>query len=364
MARRGENIYKRKDGRWEGRIPNGVYQNGRKKYRSIYSSSYADLKTKMRKAEAASKSVPTHKVYYMKDAFHIWFQDSQYAWKASTYSCYLQLLDRHLIPAIGEVPIHQLDNAILHRFIEEKKQQNLSDSYINDMIHLTIRTLRYLKDTCGYSIIIPSITTKKNYYSEKTLPSRATMNRLENYLLERASDSTCLGILLCCHTGLRIGELCALQWKEVDLAGGVLHVRKTMQRVTIHEEKNISSKIMISLPKTERSVRDIPLSTSMLELLNKYQREEEAYLIQGSRMPYAEPRTVQYRFRGILKQCGITPFNFHMIRHVFATRCVTLGFDVNSISELLGHSNIQITLNRYVHSSNERKRSLMEQFQL
>lgn len=365
MARRGENIYKRKDGRWEGRIPNGYNLNGRKKYRSVYAGTYADVKFKMKEAEKTKEVIPKEFDYIMKDAFRKWLEDKRYSWKSSTYACYLQLIERQLIPAIGNLQVHNCNSMVINQLIEEKrKNQKCSESYIRDMTNLILQVLRHMKQNYGIDIIIPTGISRKEIYTEKKLPDRGTMARLEQYLTQHAQDSTCLGILLCCYTGLRIGELCALQWKDINCESGLLHIRKTMQRVTDYENGKPVSKIMVTPPKTKRSVRDIPISPAIYDLLNQYREEDEQYLIMGSKTHYAEPRTVQYRFQSILKQCRIETFNFHMLRHVFATRCIILGFDINSLSELLGHSSVQVTMSRYVHSSNERKRSLMEQFQL
>lgn len=365
MARRGENIYKRKDGRWEGRVVNGYGKNGKKKYRSVYAGSYAELKTKMRKMGDDKKAVENKPVLLMQDACRLWLEEKQYVWKPSTYSCYLRLMENHIIPAIGKVPMEQFNNSYLNQFIQHKKTDaGLSDSYIRDMASLIIQALRYLKETYEYPVIIPSVMPKRQDSKGRALPNRSIMTNLERYLIEHASDSTCLGILIGCYTGIRIGELCALQWREIDIDNEVIHIRKTMQRVTVFEGNESKSKIMVTFPKTNRSIRDIPIPPIILDILKKYRRDDDDYIICGSKIEYAEPRTVQYRFRSILKRCKIDPFNFHMLRHVFATRCISLGFDLNSLSELLGHSSVQVTLNRYVHSSNGRKKSLMSQFQL
>lgn len=365
MARRGENIYKRKDGRWEGRISNGYSINGRKQYRSVYAQTYAGVKSKMKEAQQEEKNKKEKPDCLMEDAFRRWLEDKRYTWKASTYACYLQLIERQLIPAVGSIPIQNCNSTVINYFIEEKRREGFySESYIRDMTSLILQALRHMKQYYQMDLIIPAGISRKEISMDKRLPERETIRKLENYLLLHADDSTCLGILLCCYTGLRIGEVCALQWKDIDRENRLVRVRKTMQRVNEYENGIQKSRVIVTPPKTKRSTRDITIPPIIYELLERYRKSEDQYIIQGSKVCYAEPRTVQYRFQGILNQCGIENFNFHTLRHVFATRCIMLGFDINSLSELLGHSNVQITMNRYVHSSYERKRSLMEHFQL
>lgn len=367
MARRGENIYKRKDGRWEGRVPNGFYENGKKRYHSLYAKSYTELKNKLKSYNSITlpdKKVP---ILYMRELFKIWIDDRQYTWKKSTYACYVHLLQHQIVPELGDILIADFNNIIFSKFIANKKNKTdtpLSDTYIKNITNLVIQAMRYVKEEYRYDISIPSVSPKRENYSSKCLPDPKTMEILKQYLIENVKDSTCLGILLCWHVGLRIGELCALCWKDIDLGNGILHINKTLQRVRLYENNTTTSKVMITIPKTKNSIRMIPIPRTVLQLLKQYRREPEMYIVHGSKHPYAEPRTVQYRFQSILNKCSLPHFNFHMLRHSFATNCIASGFDINSLSEIMGHSSIQVTLNLYVHSNIERKKILMDDFQL
>lgn len=156
-------------------------------------------------------------------------------------------------------------------------------------------------------------------------------------------------------------EVCALTWADIDLRDGVIHIRRNLQRVKADDGQKNNTEILLQTPKTGSSHRIIPIPPVLLPLLKKHCQKPDQYLISGRRKPWAEPRTLQYRFAKILKACGLEHFNFHMLRHAFATRCIAEGFDVKSLSEILGHSSVQITLNLYVHSSMKRKRQLMGQ---
>ena len=157
-------------------------------------------------------------------------------------------------------------------------------------------------------------------------------------------------------------EICALTWGDIDLEEGVIYVRRNLQRVKAADGQKNSTEILLQTPKTGTSLRAIPIPPVLRPLLEAQRRDGESYLIKGKRKLWAEPRTLQYRFAGILKKCGLDGFKFHMLRHAFATRCIARGFDVKSLSEILGHSSIQITLELYVHSNIQRKRQLMEKF--
>lgn len=159
-------------------------------------------------------------------------------------------------------------------------------------------------------------------------------------------------------TGIRIGELCALQWKDIDLEKRILTVSKTMQRVQI-QDGDKKTKLIVTEPKSESSRRKIPIPQGMALFLEKFKGKDSEYIVSGKEKPI-EPRAMQYRFQKILKNVNLPSVHFHALRHIFASTCIKLGFDVKALSELLGHSTVELTLNRYVHSSFEQKIKYME----
>lgn len=172
-------------------------------------------------------------------------------------------------------------------------------------------------------------------------------------------DHSKFGVLLSLYTGIRVGELCALQWEDFDLAHSKLKIRKTMQRIQDLGNGSVSkTKIVITEPKSQCSIREIPLPLFIVDVAKKFASNPKAYILTGTDR-YIEPRTMQNRFKSYVKECNVEPANFHVLRHTFATRCVEVGFEVKSLSEVLGHANVNITLNRYVHSSFELKHSNM-----
>ena len=184
---------------------------------------------------------------------------------------------------------------------------------------------------------------------------------LQQYIAENQNGTT-LRIAISMSTGIRIGELCALQWRDIDLEKRILTVRKTIQRIQCPTETT-RTKLIITEPKSESSRRNIPIPECIMDFLKKSKGNSDEYVISGSVKP-TEPRAMQYRFSKILKNVKLPSVHFHSLRHLFATTCVKLGFDIKALSELLGHSSVEITLNRYVHSDFEQKREYMKLLQL
>lgn len=178
-------------------------------------------------------------------------------------------------------------------------------------------------------------------------------------------DQYKFGVMLSLYTGIRIGELCALQWDNLCLPSATLKVRKTMQRI---QDKNVGAtsktRVIITEPKSQCSIRDIPLPVFILELARRFESSPKTFVLSGDKSRYVEPRTMQNRFKKYIRDSGIADANFHTTRHTFATRCVEVGFDIKTLSEILGHANVNITLNRYVHSSFDLKCSNMSKLSL
>ncbi len=368
MSRRGANIYKRKDGRWEGRIVIERSKNGIRSYRSVYGRNYNEVKEKL---ELFRK---THKVEgepvkgSLADVIDMWLKEKGPSWKKTTYTVYCQTIDKYIIPRIGDVKANQIDTKRLEAFVESIREDTdgsmLSDRYLRSICAIVLRALRYVKKKYHYAIEIPENLIMPARRTQVMLPGQQDMGVLEKYLLENAGDDTCLGVLIVFYTGIRIGEACALTWGDVNLEEGVIYVRKNMQRVKTSEGKKSSTEVLLQTPKTCTSFRIIPIPPVLFPLLQQYKQEDAKYIIKGRKKSWVEPRTLQYRFAKILNECQIKSFNFHMLRHAFATRCIDKGFDAKSLSEILGHSSVQVTLNLYVHSSLEHKKELMEKFDI
>lgn len=353
MARKGENIYKRKDGRWEGRYKSGYNESGGAKYRSVYGRTYGEVKEKL----AVMKSAPEiHKEsgrLTVKKLFEEWLSAVKLRVKASTFANYRMKADKHILPQFGGIRYENLTTAMLHTFIEKKLKNGLSAKYVSDIVVVFKSMAKYTSRTHGFRNPIENVILPKKTKSEMCLLSEIQQKRLCEYLTNH-TDRTSLCVMLSLYTGLRVGEVCGLKWSDIDFNKNILTVCRTVQRIQCGN----STKLIVDTPKSRTSMRSIPVPAFLMELLKKFRSGSEIYVLSGSTR-VTEPRTMQNRFKSILKKAELPSVNYHSLRHMFATNCIGLGFDVKTLSEILGHSAVETTLNRYVHSSMERKTECM-----
>lgn len=370
MPKTGNNIYKRKDGRYEGRVMLGRSVYNKPRYAYVYARTLREVKQKMKEVKDREQKKPAPATPLMRDVADEWLAEKKKKWKPNTYDTYLRMLDRYIIPVLGDYKVENITKCILNEFADEiaghSATGQIAEGYKKYICAIVYQILSYANETYQLDCQIPHLPEFRIQRKEMTLPDDKDLIRLEDYLMSNLEDTTCLGILFAKYTGIRVGELCALQWKDIDLEKGSVTIRRTLQRIKNHgeteaQENGHSAKttVCMQMPKTMNSCRDIPLADGLVEILKRYQKPPEHYLISGRKKEWAEVRTVQYRFAAILKKCQIEPFHFHLLRHAFASQCVGRGCDMKSLSEVLGHSNVQITMNIYVHSSMKQKKDMM-----
>jgi integrase len=209
---------------------------------------------------------------------------------------------------------------------------------------------------------IANVELPKKEKHKLNLYNKNEQKRLKLALLTNM-DLTKLAIIIALYTGVRIGELCVLKWSDIDFAAKTVHIERIVQRIRTNGKIN-KTELLISTPKSQSSVRTIPLPDFLIDMLKAFKPSTADAFIVTSNTKLPDPRTMQYRFKSLLIKIGLRYINFHSLRHLFATNCVELGFDVKTLSEILGHSTVEITLNRYVHSSMERKRQCMDMLSL
>lgn len=359
MAKKGLNIYKRKDGRWEGRYKNGYTSDGKSKYSSIYGKSYTAVREQLekRRAEILNNSSCRCKCTVGEIAEN-WLADVCNRVKESTLSNYIMKLKKHIFPCYAGIKYERLTADELNIFIRRKIAENLSEKYVSDIIVLMKSIAKFAQKRYGYANKIEYVTLPKAMFrSERKLLSDSEQEHLKMALLKNPTNAN-IGMLLASATGIRIGELCALKWENINLEKSIITVRQTVQRIM---KNGGGTQLIVTSPKSRTSVREIPLPDFIVPYLKNIQTDEHCFMLSGN-TKIVEPRTMQYRFRSLLKYAGIPYVNFHALRHMFATKCISLGFDVKTLSEILGHSSVQLTLNRYVHSSIERKKYCMKIF--
>lgn len=269
--------------------------------------------------------------------------------------------DKHILPAFGDRIVSKVIVNHVYDFIAEKQKAGFSVRYIVDIIILMKTVFKYAVRI--YQIFNPleGIVLPKKKSPEIQLLDEEEPKTLQQYIGSHQNRST-MGTALSMTTGLRIGELCPLQWRDIDLEKRTLTVSKTMQRIQCPTATG-KTKLIITDPKSESSRRQIPIPECMVSFLLKFKGKPNEYILTGTEKPI-EPRAMQYRFQTILKNAKLPSVHFNALRHIFAANCIKLGFDVKALSEILGHSSVEITLNRYVHSSFDQKREYMKRIQL
>lgn len=369
MSKKGENIYKRKDGRWEGRYIRLYDENGKAKYGYVYGKNYSDVKQRLleKKAYSGSQEDMDSKCSALySEVLDAWLQSTRINIKESSYARYSHLIDTHIRSQLGKYQISKISTQLIEGFIENllscgrvDNNGGLSAKTVTDILTIVKSTIDYAR----YNNLVVSCNLSKLTIKKKDKEMRVLCQSEQDALIRvliADMDLYKFGVLLSLYTGIRIGELCALQWEDLSITNSTLKVRKTMQRI---QETNIGAssktKIIITEPKSDCSIRDIPLPSFLVEIARQFRDHPKAYILSGEQGKYIEPRTMQNRFKTYVKESGISDANFHSLRHTFATRCVEVGFELKSLSEVLGHSNVNITLNRYVHSSFELKYSNM-----
>ena len=355
MPRKGENIYKRKDNRWEGRYKVFDDLSGKTKYRSVYGKTYTDVKSKL----ILLKSKPVNTVSSGKltvgELFEEWLSAVRLKAKESTYANYRMKVDKHILPYFVETLYEQLTVQSVHEFIEKKLNSGLSAKYVSDIVIVFKSMSKYISRVHGFRNPLADVILPKIEKSKMTLLSENQQKKLCDYLAGN-TNKTSLGVLISLYMGLRVGEVCGLKWSDVDFEKSIITVSRTVQRVSC---ENMGTKLIIGTPKSRSSQREIPIPAFLIEIMKKFKNSDNSYILSGN-SKIIESRTMQRRFKTILKKADLPSVNYHVLRHIFATNCVKAGFDVKTLSEILGHSSVETTLNRYVHSSIERKTECMK----
>lgn len=374
MSKKGENIYKRKDGRWEGRYILFYDENQKPKYGYVYAKTYSEVKQRLIKEKNVThnqNNMSKKSIVLYSDILDAWLKSTRISIKESTYARYLQLINSHIRPCLGGYSLSKLTTELIEGFIERKLEAGrlsdkgkLSPKTVSDILTVLKSTIEYAKyknfDVCCN---LGKLTVKKKDKEMRVL-CQTEQDTLIQFLVHNI-DLYKFGILLSLYTGIRIGELCALQWEDISFETSTLFVRKTMQRIQDTEIGATSkTKVIITEPKSQCSIREIPLPHFIANIAESFATFPKAFVLSGEKNKYIEPRVMQYKFKSYLEESGIEKANFHSLRHTFATRCVELGFELKSLSEILGHANVNITLNKYVHPSFELKQNNMNKLAL
>lgn len=364
MPRRGENIYKRKDGRWEGRI---LQSDG--KYRYFYAKAYRELKEKMknyREEDLSSLQTQTVVVETICAQFLSWIEgDIRHQIKPSTYENYQYCVRKYIIPFFAETKESQITTASAAQFTSYIKcNETISESYKRKILTIFKTALKkILNNSPDIASIIDAVKLPKIKGNEVQVFTTREQQLIE-YAALNSENRRALGLILCFYSGIRLGELCGLKWSDFDWDAGTMSIMRTVTRAKNFEQEGNKTALHIGTPKSRTSIRKIPLPAFIIQQAKALglDQKREGYFVLSDNVEPLDPRSYQKLFQRVLIQAGIKARKFHAIRHTFATRALELGVDIKTLSELLGHSNVSITLNIYAHSLLEQKKIAIDKF--
>lgn len=285
-----------------------------------------------------------------------WLKYKKNTVKKSTYYNYSYSVAKYLYPSFAGKNITKIKN--YNNFIEELSD-TLSPKTVRDIVTKLKEIINFYEEEHNTKLNIKKMSLPKMNKKEIQILSNKEKQKLEKYCIQQ-NDLKSLGILICLNTGLRVGEVCALRWENVDFETRRIHVEKTIERIYSKEENKTI--VIIDTPKSITSVRTIPINSKLYNILKQIRGKSKKtdFVLTGSSEHYVEPRNYQYHFKEILKRSKVKKYKFHTLRHTFATNCIEAGMDIKSLSEILGHADVSITLNIYVHSSDKAKRKYLE----
>ena len=268
-----------------------------------------------------------------------WLQYKKTTIKESSYLNYKFIIETNIKKEMGEKNLEELLQYNFNSFVEQLMEK------------LSSKILKYAEIKYDINFKISLISTPAQITNEVEVFNDKDRKKMEKYCIQ-SKEIRDLGVLISLYTGLRIGEVCALKWSDIDFEKKYIKVNHTLQRVYVNKRE---TKVLYDRPKTKKSIRKIPMAKVLYEKLKEISKnyDNEAFVLTGSTKRYYEPLGYRYIYRKILEKCDIEYKRYHQLRHTFATRCIKVGMDVKSLSEVLGH--VSITLNIYVHSSFETK---------
>ena len=294
-----------------------------------------------------------------KEITESWRKDKRQYVKRSTLASYDLHLTNHILPYFGQMT--EIVEKDVQEFVISKLNSGLSTKYVKDMLLVLKMVIRYAVAK-GY---MTEHHISVRFPTERSREDIAVLSRRnQQTLLEYTHTSLKLkdiGIYICLSSGIRIGEMCALTWKDINMQQGTISINKTIQRIYTADETGKHTELVIGPPKTKDSIREIPMTHKLMEKLLQIRQgaDDGCYILTGKTRP-TEPRTYRTYYMRLLTRLGIPAIRFHCLRHSFATRCIESECDYKTVSVLLGHSDISTTLNLYVHPNMEQKQRCIE----
>jgi integrase len=289
-----------------------------------------------------------------------WKSDKRQYVKKSTFSAYMLLIENHLLPLFGSK--YNVEESEVQSFVFQKLKDGLSQKSVKDILIVLKMVLKFgVKNKWlehrHFDIRFPTEHKRSNI----EVLSRAHQKKLMDYVQEHFTFRN-LGIYICLSAGMRIGEVCALTWEDIDIENGIIHIRRTIQRIYMIDAGVRKTELILDTPKTKNSIREIPIGRNLLKILKPIRKimNGNFFVLTNDARP-TEPRTYRSYYKKFMQALDMPRLKFHGLRHSFATRCIESKCDYKTVSVILGHSNISTTLNLYVHPNLEQKKKCIDQ---
>ena len=363
MSRKGDNVYLRKDtGKWTAKFRKGRKQDGRIIYGYVSDATREGAIRKKDEAEKAFRleSGIARDPLLLKEIADRWLQDlTERGRKESTISSYRYDISSHIEPAFGDRLVTEIGEDELRDFFQEKLEK-YAVSTVKQVRTVLNMLFRYAEKENALKLVdFDRIPIGGGTFIEARAMSRAERETLVRYLVKKYPDDPSnfmIAVMLMLYTGIRVGELCAVRWKDIDLAKGILKISRTVRRVQAPDGSEQKTRVIITPPKSRRSEREIYLHDGILKVLKSASGRKSGYILKGRDRDFTEPRTVEKKLSGIYRELGIQNAGCHTLRHSFATAMVESGGDSKIASRILGHSSVAFTLKMYYHPSEETTR--------
>lgn len=288
-----------------------------------------------------------------------WKDEKRLYVKQSTFAAYMLILENHIFPFFGES--YELNEKQVQAFVLKKMDSGMSIKSIKDILIVLKMVMKFgvknqWMNYFEWDIKYPT-QTANNEIAVLTVQNH---KKILDFVHQNFTFKN-LGIYICLSTGLRIGEICALKWSDIDVAAGTIVIQRTIERIYIIEGKDKHTELIIDTPKTINSYREIPMSKELLSIIKPLKRvvNDSFYVLTNEQQPI-EPRTYRNYYKKLMEQLKIPKLKFHGLRHSFATRCIESNCDYKTVSVILGHSNISTTLNLYVHPNMDQKKKCID----
>ena len=363
MSRKGENIFKRSDGRYEGRYVKD-YKDGRAIYGYVYAKTYSECKRKKNNKildfNKNNIKVAKKKTNYKTLNFYIdkWLENKSNI-KESTYTKYHDIIKYYINNDIGKKRINDIDSSIVNNYLKDKLEHgriNYNGGLSKNTIYSICTILKQVFKENNINIDMIKINQKTGV--GKSINKKEKIN-LEKELI-KANDNISIGILLSLLLGLRKSEVCGLKYSDINIENKLLNINRIVSRV-ISRDTNNKTKLILTTPKTDKSKRELPLPDKLIKKLKELKdvHSENDFLLTGKEK-FIDPRTFYNYYKKFLKALDIN-YTYHDLRHTFASNCIEKGIDSKCLMELLGHSNVTTTMNVYVHPTLNEKRKIINQ---